>query len=91
MGRLTGLSDLEAYKQVGDALQAQGASQATPKANEKFVASSKKALVDTTLTSRKKAASPTKSVTSSGKVKQEYNPLAMSDAEFEKQMNSSLL
>ena len=91
MGRLKGLSDLEAYRQVGDALQAQGAKKSAPKANEKFVASSKKAPTDTTLASRKKAASPTKSSASSGKGKQDYNPLSMSDAEFEKQMNSGLL
>lgn len=80
MGRLNGLSDIEAYKQVGDALNAQGYfnnlgnSQTTnaPANNNR----------DPKLTDRKKAASPTKGKPS--KPKNDFNPLAMSDEEFEK-------
>ena len=91
LGRLSGLSDLEAYKQVGDSLQAQQNAKAPAKANEKFVSKSKKATPNPALTSRKKAASSTKSTAGSSTSKQEFNPLNMSDEDFEKQVNSGLL
>ena len=86
-GRLTGLSDLEAYKQVGDAIHARGGfnnqQQAKPKVSK--AKQDPKLLKD-----RKKAASPTKSV-NTVKKEPEYNPLSMSDEEFEKMINSKYM
>ena len=83
-GRLTGMSDLEAYKHVGDAINARGGF-TKPSTNTlaQAVVKAKTKAVDPKLISRKKAASSTKSVAS---VKQEddFNPLAMSDEDFEK-------
>lgn len=86
LGRLTNLSDLEAYKQVGDTLKANGAfnhQQQQEKDPAGKVDTAKKKVVDPKLKSRKKAAGATKSV-ASNKQKKEFNPLAMSDEEFEK-------
>lgn len=79
MGRLQGLNDLLAYKAVGDALQASGAfnhlkNESKPKHNSSH---------DRNLKARKKAASPTKK-TSSKPGSKDFNPLALSDEEFEK-------
>lgn len=87
LGRLTGLSDVEAYKQIGDAMNARGdfgsADQnetATSTSNQK----AKKNKPDPKLKSRKKAASLTKQSPSSSKNKSDFNPLAVSDDEIEK-------
>jgi hypothetical protein len=85
-GRLNGLGDLEAYRQVGDALQAKGAfdhlfqeqNQEKPKQVIK-----PKAKSDPKLKSKKRAASSTKS-TSSQQKEVDLNPLSMSDEDFEK-------
>lgn len=86
LGRLTGLSDLEAYKEIGDALYAQGkfgvANQA-PVA-KKVVKPAPKVSEDPTLKARKKAAGLTQSKPTTSKVTEDFNPLALSDAEFEK-------
>ena len=79
MGRLQGLNDLLAYKAVGDALQASGAfnhlkNESKPKHNSSH---------DQTLKARKKAASPTKKAPPKTAAK-EFNPLSLSDEEFEK-------
>lgn len=90
LGRLQGLSDIEAYKQVGDAIQAVGGFN-KPKADN--VLSEKpvnKAQDDPTLKSRKKAASPTKSAPSR-KAQSNFNPLSISDEEFEKIANSNYM
>ena len=78
LGRLSGLSDLDAYKSVGDAMQAQGAFDNVPQAN----ASTKKKTDSTKLKNKKKAASSTKST--GRKVATKYDPLAMSDDDFAK-------
>jgi hypothetical protein len=88
LGRLTGLSDIEAYKQIGDALQAQGAFN-TPAANE-VISPASKPLVDPKLKNRKKAASATKSAPSKKKVA-DFNPLALSDEEFDKIAGSKFI
>jgi len=89
LGRLNGLSDIEAYRQVGDAIQAQGGfdnlgrpQSQTPTASSeqgKPTAPANSAK----LNDQRRAASPSKagSPTTSS---QEFNPLAMSDAEFAK-------
>lgn len=81
LGRLVGLNDLQAYKAIGDDLNRQGAFK--PVTNTaKVVKSTKTKVVDSKLKDRKKAASSTKN-TPGGKA-QSYDPLKMSDAEFEK-------
>jgi hypothetical protein len=90
LGRLTNLSDLEAYKQVGDAINARGgfAPQQTP---AKTVAVPAKPKVDeAALRDKRRAASSTKSAGPAAAAK-DFNPLSMSDAEFSKQANSRYL
>lgn len=90
-GRLEGLSDLEAYKQVGDAINANGGfskpDESTSSILDKPVAKAKTKAVDTKLKSRKKAASSTNKNTSTPK--EEFNPLSMSDEDFEKVVASN--
>lgn len=85
-GRLEGLSDLEAYKQVGDRLHAEGkfgSPEPAPKPANETVQPVKKPPANPQLANRKRAASTTrtKPVT---KAATDFNPLAMSDEDFEK-------
>ncbi len=93
LGRLSGLSDLDAYRQVGDAIQANGGfgqpPEVTPKANVE-VKPVVKPSIDPKLISRKKAASTTKGTVSS-KPLDSYNPLSLSDDEFENSATSKYL
>lgn len=99
-GRLVGVSDIEAYRQVGDRLHAQGAfnamaqgsSQAAAKpAAEKVIVQPKpKQEDDGALKDKKRAASSTKTVVSNSN-NQDFNPLAMSDEEFSKYVNKQFL
>lgn len=78
LGRLAGLSNLAAYKQIGDVLQSKGAFahlNSEPKP-------ARKSVQDRKLKDRKRAASPTKRTVR--KPKEKFNPLALSDEEFEK-------
>ena len=87
LGRLQGLSDLEAYKQVGDAIQAKGGfSVKNPStANEETTATTTHTSQDDPKLKRKKrAASTTRTGPGGTKKEDDYNPLALSDAEFEK-------
>ena len=90
LGRLKGMSDIEAYRQIGDRIFAEGGftqAQAveTPKPTPK-----PKKQADPKVVNRKKAAAPTKTApTSSGQ--QDFNPLAMSDDEFDKIIASKFL
>ena len=98
-GRLVGVSDIEAYRQVGDQLHArgefnstgQGSSQAQAKpAAEKVVVQPKpKQVDDDKLKDKKRAASSTKSVVADSNP--DFNPLAMSDEEFAKHVNKQFL
>lgn len=98
-GRLVGVSDIEAYRQVGDALHArgefnslaQGSSQTQTKpAAEKVVVQPKpKQVDDDKLKDKKRAASSTKSVVADSNA--DFNPLAMSDEEFAKHVNKQFL
>lgn len=88
-GRLQGLSDLEAYRQVGDQLQARGAfehlgrqGQQTPVAPKVVVPNPKKE-DDSKLREKRRAASPTKTQ-GAGASKPTFDPLALSDEEFSK-------
>ena len=89
-GRLNGLSDIEAYRQVGDRLNEAGAfnhlvqqpRQQTPVAPV-IVAPKPKMGNDDKLREKKRAASAP-SVASPSKAKPEYNPLSLSDDDFAK-------
>jgi hypothetical protein len=91
LGKLTNISDLEAYRHVGQALQAQGAfnQKAPPGANTdtKPPASTAK---DSKLNDRKRAASPTKAAASKAP-STDYNPLSLPDEEFEKIASSQYM
>lgn len=90
-GRLKGLSDIEAYRQVGDAIEARGGfnhlvkgssqdqRQSTPAAE--VVTPKPKKVEDDKLKDKRKAASSPKTVAPRPTVK-DFNPLAMSDEEF---------
>jgi len=98
-GHLQGMSDLEAYKQVGDRMAEEGAfndlaqrqTQNEPAPEKKPVVRKPKAKkADPKVKERKRAASSTKSKPAS-KSPGSYDPLAMSDEEFEKQFAENLL
>lgn len=95
-GRLQGMSDLEAYKQMGDSLNAQGAfddlapRQQSSQPVRQVVAQQRQAKTsDPHVNSKKRAASSTKAKPSAPKP--DFNPLAMSDEEFERAVNENLL
>ena len=82
-----GMSDIEAYKFVGDKINAQGGFQAQPNGTSvtKTVRSKNtKSAVDQKLSGKKRAASSTKGKPSPKNNLDGFNPLAMSDEEFEK-------
>ena len=85
LGKLRGLSDIQAYYQVGQQITANDAkaqpSQSISKSQPNIVNKATNT-VDPKLKSRKKAASSTKSVPRTQK--EDFNPLAMSDEEFSK-------
>jgi len=99
-GRLNGVSDIEAYRQVGDALHARGEFNALAKgssqpkpdtAPEKVVVQPKPKQVDgDKLKDKKRAASSTNAVVPNSGT-QDFNPLSMSDEEFSKQVNKQFL
>ena len=80
LGRLQGLNDLLAYKTVGDALQASGAFDHLKNGSKP----KRKPSQDPKLKARKRAASPTKRSSRVSPSYNEFNPLALSDEEFEK-------
>lgn len=88
-GRLSGLSDIEAYRQVGDAIQARKGfdhlvqSQAKPKTEPPVVVTPKPKVDDDALKAKKRAASATPPAAPSTTPK-DFNPLSLSDAEFTK-------
>lgn len=100
LGRLSGLSDLEAYRQVGDMIHAQGGfahlaakgqqgQQTKPTA--KVVTPKPKKVEDPKLNDRRRAASPSRPAASSGGVPANFNPLSMSDEEISKLGNPNFL
>lgn len=94
LGRLNGLSDLEAYRQVGDQIHAEGGftqKEETPaEANEPVQPTVPKTQADPNLKNKKRAASPTKS-TPRKAVTSDFNPLSLSDEEFDKLVSSKYL
>jgi hypothetical protein len=87
-GRLAGLSDIEAYRKVGDAIQARGGFNhlGQPQGNHtkgEIVEPKPKKADDEKLNEKRRAAAPTKPVAPTATPK-EFNPLALSDEEFAK-------
>ena len=100
-GRLEGLSDIEAYRQVGDAIQARGGfddlsqkdgdtSDAPKKVVKEAKPAPKKKAEDPKLKDKKRAASTTKAAGSAKKDK-DFNPLSLSDDEFSKLVDENLM
>ena len=90
-GRLNNLSDIEAYRQVGDAIQARGGfnhlvpNQGKPAAPKIVVQPKPKASDEDKLNEKRRAASSTKPAnTSSANADMGINPLGLSDEEFSK-------
>lgn len=82
LGRLSGLSDIEAYKQIGDYLQKQGAFNQTATPDKETI--NAKAEKETKTKNRKKAASQTRGTVNKNKKLDDFNPLELSDEEIEK-------
>lgn len=94
-GRLRSVSDIEAYRQVGDSLDAKGAfnhlfNQGQQQPATKQVITPPAKAEDPTRQAKKRAASTTKAVPTN-KVAADFNPLNLSDEEFSKSFNSRLL
>ena len=98
-GRMDGsLSDIEAYRTTGDAMEARGAfnhlnptqgtSDVKPPVPKQPV---KKDADDQARRAMRKAAGPTKPAASKADADTDYNPLALSDEAFMKQMDSRLM
>ena len=90
-GRLNNLSDIEAYRQVGDAIQARGGfnhlaqNQSKPAAPKIVVQPKPKSSDEDKLNEKRRAASSTKPAnTSSANADDGINPLGLSDEEFVK-------
>ena len=87
-GELGNLSDLEAYKTVGDEMIAAGKLDfGKPAPNKVIKTAPKSKQNDDKLKTKRKAASPAKNSKPTTKAKSDFNPLAMSDEEFEKLLN----
>ena len=82
LGRLSGMSDIEAYKHVGDLVEAKGGFKPSVATKEAPVKEADKKTADPKLKAKKKAAIATKRVADK-KVEKDFNPLAMTDEEIE--------
>lgn len=93
LGRLKGLSDFEAYRQVGDVINARGGfdhlastevkGHQNPNKQGVTVPNPKK-VDDDKLKDKRRAASTSRPAAVSGKASDDFNPLAMSDEEYAK-------
>lgn len=95
-GRLNGLSDIDAYKQTGDAIQSRGGfaplvqkAQQTPAPAVVVVPKLSKA-EDDKLNEKRRAAGSTKPA-SAAKTNQDYNPLSLSDDAFSKLVHNEYI
>ena len=91
LGKLLDVPDIEAYRQMGNLLQEQGKLPGMPPnkpASPSPETKAKTKLKEQLRQKRKKAASPTKTKPVKTK-KKPFDPLAVSDEEFEKLMNKS--
>jgi len=88
-GKFTGVSDIEAYRQVGAELQAQTTSnspgrQEQPKVEVKQIVQPKPEKTDDEALKKKKIAAGGSKPTTPAAPAQDFNPLALSDEEFSK-------
>lgn len=96
-GRLSGLSDIEAYRQVGDAIQARGGfdhlvqDQGQRIQPKTVVVPPKPKMGDEGKRREKKLAASSSQPVAPVKAKEEFNPLALSDDEFSKVVNQRFL
>jgi len=96
LGRLKGQSDLEAYQTIGDKINSEGGFgvqetiPVTISEAKKVLTPTKKSDDSKQLKSRKKAASSTKG-TKTTKKKDDFDPLNMSDADFEKVSSANFI
>jgi len=95
-GRLSGLSDIEAYRQVGDAIQARGgfdhlASQGQRIQPKPAIVQPKPKMGDEGKRRDKRLAAGTSQPAAPSKGKGEFNPLSLSDDEFSKVVNQRFL
>ena len=100
-GRLNGMSDIEAYRQVGDSIQARGGfdhlvqkrtDHGQQAAARPVVVQPKPKLAENDkLREMRKAASTSQPAASSGKSVSDFNPLALSDEEFSKLVQPKFL
>ena len=99
-GRLNGVSDIEAYRRIGDALHAkgafnhlaQGSSQSQAKTVTPPVVVPPKPKVDNgALKDKRRAASSTKPAATGNTTPADFDPLALSDDEFSKLVNKNFL
>ena len=101
LGRLSGLTDIEAYRQVGDAIQARGGfdhlvasasnqGQQTP-AKTVVVPPKPRQVDDSRLKDKRRAAAPSKPAVKGSPSPKDFDPLAMSDEEFAKLVKTELL
>ncbi len=98
LGRLNGVSFIQAYKQVGDALNAKGAfndlfQEQTPEkpAPKEKIVTGKQRAADPKRKSKKRAAGSPRKAPADSKPDPDFNPLGMSDAEFAKLINEDLM
>lgn len=95
-GRLNGLSDIEAYRHVGDAIQAKGgfghlSNQGQQVQPKPVIVQPKPKLVDNDkLREKKRAASSTKPI-AGNQTPTDFNPLSLSDDAFSKLINDKYL
>ena len=95
-GRLNGVSDLEAYRQIGDRIQERGGfnhlgRQGNTETKKPIPPTPKPNVAeDQALKNKKRAASPTVAATTT-KTQTDFNPLALSDEEFSKIANKKFL
>lgn len=100
-GKLNGLSDIEAYKQVGDSIQARGGfdhlfqdakkqGQSNTQDVDRKVVTPKPKADDEGRKAKRRAAAPSKAA-APAKKEPDFNPLALSDEEFEKMGNAKFM
>lgn len=94
-GRLNGMTDLEAYRHVGDAIQSRNGfahlfQQNKEQAPKVVTAPPKPQVDEAALREKRRAASSTKPA-GPGSAPKDFNPLAMSDDEFNKVVNQKFL
>jgi len=85
LGNLDGMSDVEAYRYVGDAIHETGGFEDAQQMEQNPDDKKPSKTVDPKVKARKKVASSTKpTVTKKKKSKSDFDPLGMSDEDFEK-------